>query len=132
MKWFVTDAQLAQMRLEIAEEMRAALQTALDASVTRYDAEIARLREDREKELARLVDPSGPLVTHAREEVTFWRKQFLAERQRADVALDQCRVTHQGIGPVSLPPREDRLPREMETLFQTNPELAAMGSTDGV
>jgi len=132
MKWFVTDAQLAQMRLAIEQQALRIIDERADADLARHDAEIARLREDREKELARLVDPSGPLVTHYREEVTFWRKQFLAERQRADVALDQCRVTHQGIGPVSLPPREDRLPREMETLFQTNPELAAMGSTDGV
>ena len=132
MKWFVTDAQLAQMRLAIEQQALRIIDERAAADLARHDAEIARLREDREKELARVTDPSGPLVTHYREEVAFWRKQFLAERQRADVALDQCRVTHQGIGPVSLPPREDRLPREMETLFQTNPELAAMGSTDGV
>jgi len=132
MKWFVTDAQLAQMRLAIEQQALRIIDERAAADHARHMGEIARLREDREKELARLVDPTGPLVAHYREEVTFWRKQFLAERQRADIALDQCRVTHQGIGPVSLPPREDRLPREMETLFQTNPELAAMGSTDGV
>jgi len=132
MKWFVTDAQLAQMRESFTDMVHREIALTIETMRARHDAEIARLREDREKELARVTDPSGPLVTHYRDEVAFWRKQFLAERQRADIALDQCRVTHQGIGPVSLPPREDRLPREMETLFQTNPELAAMGSTDGV
>jgi len=132
MKWFVTDAQLAAMHLEHAARHADAWEREWERLKTLHDAEVRRLRDDRATELARMTDPQGPLVTHYREEVAFWRKQFLAERQRADVALDQCRVTHQGIGPVSLPPREDRLPREMETLFQTNPELAAMGSTDGV
>jgi hypothetical protein len=131
MKWFVTDAQLAAMRQEIAEDMRDALQTALDASVKRYDAEILRLREDREKELARLVDPQAPFIADLREQVAYWRRQFQHERQRAEIAIDQCRVTHAQVGPVTLPLREEGA-RDPMALFQTNPELAMMGSTDGV
>jgi len=112
MKWFVTDAQLAAMCGEatrIAESYTAAR---IAVVVERAEAEIARLRADRDAELSRVGDPQGPLVQHYRDEVAYWRGQFQHERQRAEVAIDQCRVTHQAIGPVSLPPREDRLPRE--------------------
>lgn len=112
MRWFVTDAQLTQIRVLAEVTGRAQVQDAEYRVREQYEAEIARLRADRAAELARITDPQGPLVQHYREEVAFWRKQFLAERQRADIALDQCRVTHQNIGPVTLPPREDRLPRE--------------------
>ena len=112
MQWFVTDAQLAAMRAEIADAHLTACQAALAREREHQEAEIQRLREDRAAELARLTDPQGPLVQHYEREVTFWRRQFLSERQRADIAIDQCRITHQQIGPVTLPPREDRLPRE--------------------
>jgi len=112
MKWFVTDAQLAALRAEIADAHLMAYQAALAREREHQEAEIQRLREDRAMELARLTDPQGPLVQHYEREVTFWRRQFLSERQRAEIAIDQCRITHQQIGPVTLPPREDRLPRE--------------------
>ena len=112
MKWFVTDAQLAQLRITAELTVRATCNDEVHRVREMYDAEIQRLREDRAAEVARLTDPQGPLVQHYEREVTFWRRQFLSERQRADIAIDQCRITHQQIGPVTLPPREDRLPRE--------------------
>jgi hypothetical protein len=126
MKWFVTDAQLAALRLQAHHEV-------LATYGLRFDAELMRLRSDHESQLARITDPQGPFVTHLREEIDFWRHQFLIERQRADIALDQCRVTHQGIGPVSLPLRESPVthtgtPADM---FR-DPELAAMGLADGL
>ena len=108
MKWFVTDAQLAQMRGDIEANLR----NAFAVWYAGREAEIQRLREDRAAELARMVDPQGPFVQHLRDEVEFWRMQFRHERQRSEIALDQCRITHQGIGPVSAPPREERLPSQ--------------------
>ena len=112
MKWFVTDAQLAAMRAEIADAHLTVYQAVLAREWEGHGAEIQRLREDRAAELARVADPSAAYVEHLRAEVAFWRLQFAHERQRAEVSIDQCRVTHQSIGPATLPPREDRLPRE--------------------
>jgi hypothetical protein len=140
MKFFVTDAQLAALRLDIYEELVRQFTITLAAERDRYgaeirrngaasDSEIQRLREDRREELTRLTDPQGPLVQHYEREVTFWRRQFLAERQRTDIAVDQCRVTHQNIGPVTLPPREDRLPREFPA---TDEQALASLNIDGL
>ena len=114
MRWFVRDTEFARME-------------------QRHRDELTLLREDRERELARMVDPQGPFVAHLKSEVAFWRLQFAHERQRAEVAIDQCRATHQGIGPVSLPLRDETAPPQtgMAGIF-SDPELASMGLTEGV
>jgi vacuolar-type H+-ATPase subunit I/STV1 len=132
MKWFVTDAQLAALRLAAEQSALATHAAMSEHDAERYEAELARLRDDRREELARLADPQGPFVQHLRDEVAYWRHGYERERQRAEVAIDQCRVTHQGLGPVSLPPREDRPPRAGLDLFTMEPELARMGAADGV
>jgi hypothetical protein len=119
MRWFVTRAQEAEIREE-------ATSAASAAAGLHYQ----QMREDRAAEVARLTDPQGPFVAHLRGEVEFWRAQFLHERNRADLAIDQCRVTHQAIGPITLPPRE-ATERPGPDIF-ADPELAAMGLTEGV
>ena len=123
MKWFLTDAQLAALRL-------AAHQEVLATYAARFDAELARLRTDHAETLARIVDPQGPFVAHLRDEVAYWRLTHERERQRAEVAIDSCRVTHAQIGPVSLPLREARVATPAD-IFR-DPELAAMGLADGL
>ena len=82
MKWCVTDAQLAALRL-------AAHQEVLATAAARFDAELARLRTDHAETLARIVDPQGPFVAHLRDEVAYWRVQaYERERQRSEVAID--------------------------------------------
>jgi len=132
MHWFVTDAQLAALHLEAARNVDQSYQNIVAALTARHDAEIQRLREDRAMELARVADPQGPFVAHLVAEVAFWRLQFQHERQRSEIALDQCRVTHQNIGPVSMPPREDRPPSALASALgpDAEAELAAMGRTD--
>ena len=85
MKWFVTDAQLAAMRLAVGNQVWELARSDADRVRRQYDAEIQRLREDRAMELARLTDPQGPLVQHYEREVTFWRRQFLSERAHGTV-----------------------------------------------
>jgi hypothetical protein len=104
----------------------------LATAAARFDAELARLRTDHAETLARIVDPQGPFVAHLRDEVAYWRVQALHERQRSEVAIDVCRTMHAQIGPVSLPLRDEHAPRDTQSIFQSNPELAMMGSTEGV
>jgi len=132
MRWFVTDAQLAAMRMDAALVLRAQLKDEMHSVRAAHDAEIQRLREDRAMELARLADPHAPFLAHLLEQLALLRRDVLAERQRAEIAIDQCRVTHQQIGPVTMPPREDRAPRELGAAFgaAAEAELAAMGRTD--
>jgi hypothetical protein len=126
MRWFVTDAQLAALRLAAHHEV-------LATYGARFDAELTRLRADHAEQLARISDPQGPFVAHLRDEIAFWRHQFLLERQRAEVAIDQCRVTHAQIGPVSLPLRDDAVKATGTPLdIFRDPELAAMGLADGL
>ena len=132
MQWFVTDAQLAEIRWAVARFEREMSQQEMALVQVRHDAEIQRLREDRAMELARLADPHAPFLAHLLEQIALLRRDLLAERQRAEIAIDQCRVTHQQIGPVTMPPREDRAPRELGAAFgaAAEAELAAMGRTD--
>ena len=134
MKWCVTDAQLARISDAIRDEISTAhlqaCQATVEALTERHDAEIARLREDRREELTRLADPHAPFLAHLTELVAILRRDVVHERQRAEVAIDQCRATHLGIGPVTLPPRPEmtaEMPREF-----TDPELAMMGNPDGL
>jgi len=129
MKWFVTDAQLAAMRMQVGNQVWELARSDADRVRRQYDAEIQRVREDRAAELARVADPSAAYVEHLRAEVAFWRLQFAHERQRAEVSIDQCRVTHQSIGPATLPPREDRLPREFP---QSEEQALASLNIDGL
>jgi hypothetical protein len=140
MKWFVTDAQLVAIRREAEDLFQAIADTAaeghaaeIERLTARFDAERALWRTDREAELARLADPSADFVAHLKDEIAFARHQVLHERQRAEVAIDQCRVTHQGIGPVSLPLRDDAVTHTgtPADIFR-DPELAAMGLADGL
>jgi len=129
MKWFVTDAQLAAMRLELYEEISRDYQRAAAAIRERHDAEIQRLREDRTAELARLADPDAPFRAHLLDLVATLRRDVVHERQRAEVAIDVCRETHESIRGVTLPPRDDRLPRE----FPGSEEQALAGlNLDGM
>lgn len=133
MRWFVTEAQLAALRAAIRDEVTGLVWQQWNATQASHDAEIERLRADRAAEVARMTDPQGPFVQHLRDEVAFWRHQFLHERQRTEVAMDQCRVTHQSIGPVSLPLREDAVKATGTPLdIFRDPELAAMGLADGL
>ena len=104
---------------------------AFSAMSEAVEAEIDRLRATHAAELARYVDPSGPFVAHLREEVAYWRVQFERERQRAELAIDQCRVTHASVGPVSVPLRTERQEPPMNPIF-SDPELAMMGHADGI
>jgi hypothetical protein len=125
MRFFVTDAQLAALQF-------AAQREGLATVAARFDAELNRQRADHAAELARLADPAGPFVQHLRAEVDFWRIQFMHERQRGEVAIDQCRATHLQIGPVSLPLREDTVARPPARDPFNDPELAAMGDPIGL
>jgi hypothetical protein len=139
MRWFMTHRDEVALRAEIiglADENHAAeIQRLTDG----FNAERDRWRDDRREEMARLTDPHGPYVAHLQNEVEFWRAQFLHERQRAEVSVDQ-RLSERGLGPVTLPPRPttmeetERLQRETDKLTDMfrNPELAMMGMTDGV
>lgn len=119
MKFFVTDGHLRAWREQIEREA------------------LARDRRKRDLEdepgiPIMPVDPRAEFIAHLKAEVDYWRDQFQHERQRAEVAIDQCRATHQGIGPVSLPPRNQAPAHPaMADIFAT-PELAAMGLSDGV
>ncbi len=134
MKLFVTDAQLAGIVAEAEGRLRDTF-TAWYAELQKGpQAEIDRLREDRREELARLVDPQAPFIAHLRDEVAFWRLQFLKERQRAEIAIDACRVQHQGVPPVALPlrPQGEGGATAAEHDRFADPELAAMGLIEGV
>jgi hypothetical protein len=67
-------------------------------------------REDRE-----------PFIQHLREEIAFWREQFVHERQRAEYAVDRL-LAQQGHGPVTVPTPSEQRDREahlLERLAQT-------------
>ena len=108
-----------------------------DRLAARHEGEVARLREDREKELARLTD-LGPVVTYLREEVDFWRTAFREEQQRtrheqqrAEVAIDQCRAAHGRVGPATVAPMPATL-QEAERVasmqaVQDNPVIPGLG-----
>ncbi len=128
MKLFVTAAQEAAWRLEMEQ---AALQKYLvmaEHDHARLRGEIERLREDRREELARLADPAAPFVAHLQAEVAHWRMLFQAEKQRADLSVDQ-RLAERGLGPVTLPTRPlqpEAMPQTLEELLR-NTELGAIG-----
>jgi hypothetical protein len=88
MHWFVTDAQLDAM-MDATVSACAATVAAMSA---RHEAEVARLRDDRREELTRLADPHAPFLAHLTELVAILRRDVVHERQRAEVAIDQCRV----------------------------------------
>ena len=130
MKWCLTEAQLAALRWEAEARAREYLAEASAQLTDRHDREIERVRIDHLAALDRLADPSAPFLAHLLELVAILRRDVVAERQRAEVAIDQCRATHLGIGPVTLPPRPEMtaaMPREF-----TDPELAAMGDPMGL
>ena len=136
MKWFVTDAQLAAMRMQVGNQVWELARSDADRVRRQYDAEIQRVREDRAAELARVADPSAAYVEHLRAEVAFWRLQFAHERQRAEVSIDQ-RLHEQHKGPVTLPLREEGPPtgpvqHDLLDELMKNAEFAAMGSAAGV
>jgi hypothetical protein len=133
MRWFLTHAQEAELRSAISATLHRVYEAAIKLDRDRLEGEIARLRDDRTQELARFTNPQGPFVAHLREEVAYWRVQFERERQRAELAIDQCRVTHHAIGPVSLPLREpiQQAQEDVNAMFR-DPELAAMGMSTGV
>jgi hypothetical protein len=123
MKLFVTDAQMAALR----DAAYAAAQMDMRAHRQHYESEIARLREDRTAELARLADPQGPFVAHLIAEVAHWRLLH------ADISVDQ-RLAERGLGPVTLPPRP-LVPEPAVDLMADllkNTEFAAMGDARGV
>jgi hypothetical protein len=55
------------------------------------------------------------LVQHLREEVAFWREQFVHERQRAEFAVDRLLQQH-GHGPVTVPTPSEQRERERDVL----------------
>jgi len=129
MKWFVTDAQLAEMCREATRIAESYTEARIAVVVARAEAEIQRLREDRNAELARLADPDAPFRAHLLDLVATLRRDVVHERQRAEVAIDVCRETHESIRGVTLPPRDDRLPRE----FPGSEEQALAGlNLDGM
>ena len=73
-------------------------------------------------------------IEHLKGEVTFWRLQFMKERQRAEQSIDH-RLHERGLGPVSGPLRFDVPPDQTtERMVQellTNPEFAQAGQVDG-
>ncbi len=128
MKLCVTDAQLAALRLEMSQQALALYQAAAEQDHRRLRGEIDRLREDRAAELARLADPAAPFVAHLQAEVAHWRMLFQAEKQRADLSVDQ-RLGERGLGPVTLPTRPlapAAMPQTLEELLR-NTELGAIG-----
>jgi hypothetical protein len=150
MKWFVTDAQLDAM-MDATVSACAATVAALSARheaevarlrddrreeqarlVERHELEVARLRNDRGAELDRLADPHAPFLAHLTELVAILRRDVVHERQRAEVAIDQCRAMHQSIGPVTLPPRPETAEGPRGANPFSDPELAAMGDPIGL
>ena len=77
--------------------------------------------------------PGAVRAASARTRSTSGATRCCIERQRAEIAIDQCRVTHQSIGPVSLPLRDDAVTHTgtPADIFR-DPELAAMGLADGL
>jgi hypothetical protein len=129
MKWFVTDAQLAALRAELSQQAHYAALTTIDTLRADHAQEIQRLREDRAMELARLADPTAPFLAHLKDLVATLRRDVVHERQRAEVAIDVCREAHEQIRGVTLPPRDDRTPRE----FPASEESALAGlNIDGM
>jgi hypothetical protein len=74
-------------------------------------------------------------IQHMRAEIDWLRVQLEHERQRCEVAIDECRMRHQNLGAVSQPPRATtpeqhaQMQSPMGALF---PSLAGMGDPAGV
>jgi hypothetical protein len=132
MKFLVTDAQLAAMRLVAATAVRADYMGMLNAQAARFDGELLRLRLDREQELARVADPQAPFVAHLQAEVEFWRVLYTAERQRNDVSTDQ-RLAERGLGGITGPtrPLAADMPSTLDELLRTT-EMGDIGRPEGV
>jgi len=67
-------------------------------------------------------------IRHLEREIHYWRAQYIHERQRAEVAIDTCRVQHAHTGPVTVPPRleTETVLREVNEMM-TQPEFGQVG-----
>lgn len=71
-------------------------------------------------------------MRHLEHEVLYWRGLYVHERQRAELAIDQCRAQHQALPPVTQPLRPEReaeLAKELREMLQ-QPEMNLIGETD--
>lgn len=71
-------------------------------------------------------------IKHLEQEVQYWRGLHQHERQRAELAIDQCRAHHQTLPPVTQPLRPDReqeLAKELREMLQ-QPEMNLIGAPD--
>jgi len=73
-------------------------------------------------------------ILHLEREVATWQGLYREERQRAEVAINVCRQSHQGVAGVpvaSMPPAEDVMARALEDLLHAG-EAQAVGNPLGV
>jgi len=71
-------------------------------------------------------------MRHLEHEVLYWRGLYVHERQRAELAIDQCRAHHQTLPPVTQPLRPEReqdLSKELRDMLQ-QPEMNLIGAPD--
>jgi hypothetical protein len=71
-------------------------------------------------------------VRHLEREVLYWRQLYQHERDRAEVAIDQCRTMHQSLPPVTRPPAPAAAIQQTIESLLGGSELGAIGQEQGV
>ena len=73
-------------------------------------------------------------IRHLEREILYWRQCYQHERQRAELAIDQCRSYHQHLPPVSQPLRPEHeadVAKDIRDILN-QPEMALIGAAEGV
>jgi len=70
------------------------------------------------------------MIRHLQGEIEYWRALYREERNRAEMAIDACRMHHAQLPPVSLRPTDAGLPKDLQELM-SQPELGLIGNETG-